>query len=150
MEVRIRPMTEEDLLPVSELENRCFTVPWSLSSLRLAFQEPAYVLFVAETEGEIAGYAGYFFAADTADLATLAVDLPYRRQGIARRLVSEVLRDSYEKGVRDIFLEVRESNAPARALYDSLGFQAVGRRKDYYECPREDGILMKYERRLVC
>ena len=82
---------------------------------------------------------------DEADITNVAVRPMYRRQGIAARLVSLMLEQMAEKGVVSVLLEVRESNLPAQNCYAQAGFTVVGRRKNYYELPKEDALLMGRE-----
>ena len=82
---------------------------------------------------------------DEAEILNLGVAEPVRRRGIARDLVRALLAEFSERGVRTVFLEVRESNHPARGLYDSFGFREVGRRARYYQKPVEDAVVLRVE-----
>jgi ribosomal-protein-alanine N-acetyltransferase len=102
---------------------------------------------VAESDdGEgVAGYVVALDAADEGEILNLAVAPEGRRHGVGRRLVEAVLSRLSEKGVHHVFLEVRESNAPARSLYESHGFREVGRRRGYYRRPVEDAIVLRLD-----
>ncbi len=150
MNRKIRPMKTEDLPAVSAIENASFSMPWSEEEIERSFRLANYRFFVAEEDGEVVGYAGILRCLNEADLATVAVLERFRQRGIGAALMKAVLDYAAEEDLECLFLEVRESNFPARSLYEKVGFLPVGRRKDYYEHPREDAILMKYERRLVC
>jgi len=101
---------------------------------------------VAEVaEGRIVGYVVALDAADEGEILNLAVAPAMRRTGLGRALVQQMLEALSDRGVRQVFLEVRESNAPARALYAAHGFKEVGRRKQYYRRPVEDAIVLRLD-----
>ena len=150
MKFRIRPMKAEDLPAVSAIEEASFSLPWSAEEIERSFRLANYRFFIAEEDGAVVGYAGILRCLDEADLTKVAVTECFRRRGIASALIDTVFQYAEEEELECLFLEVRSSNFPARALYEKAGFVQVGLRKDYYENPREDAILMKYERRLVC
>jgi ribosomal-protein-alanine N-acetyltransferase len=95
--------------------------------------------------GEVAGYVFARRAADEAEILNLAVLAAHARRGVGTGLVDAVLGDLVDAGIVRVFLEVRESNAGARAFYDRLGFRPVGRRRGYYSKPREDAVVLAYE-----
>lgn len=138
----IRKMEEKDLSEVCRIEAESISQPWS----RKAFQESIalhYTLFlVAEFEGQVAGYCGCYQSLEEAEITNVAVDRNFRRQGIARKLLQELFRQGKERGAFAYTLEVRVSNLPAIGLYESLGFESVGIRKNFYENPREDAEIM--------
>lgn len=140
----IREMQIDDLDQVMEIEEESFSVPWTLNGFfTFLIREDALFLSAVEDE-KIVGYIGLIAAGPEADITNVAVKETYRGKGIGRQLVGEMIRLAKERGVEDIFLEVRVSNDPAIKLYSSFGFQNVGLRKDYYEEPREDAYIMKY------
>ncbi len=147
--VYVRAMRTEDVSQVALLEKQIFSRPWSVDSFEKALTYPEQILLVAEeTAGEekvIHGYSILFAAADQADVSNIAVDPAFRGQKIGDALMREMLNRAKEKGVREVFLEVRESNAPAIGLYEKYGFSQIGVRKAYYEAPTEDALLMKME-----
>jgi len=101
---------------------------------------------VAEAAGErIVGYIVALDAADEGEILNLAVSPATRRTGLGRALVHEMLEALSDRGVRKVYLEVRESNAPARALYAAHGFKEAGRRKQYYRRPVEDAIVLRLD-----
>lgn len=106
-----------------------------------------FALFlVAEGEGErIVGYVVALDAADEGEILNLAVAPTGRRHGLGRALVEHVLEALRARGIRHVYLEVRESNAPARALYAGHGFREVGRRSQYYRRPVEDAIVLRLD-----
>lgn len=146
----VRAYEDQDLPEIAEIERISFSVPWSEEELARCAKLDNYRFFVV-TEGDTAaGYAGILTCLDEADVTTVAVRPEFRRRGMAEALVKAMIEYADEKEIRFIFLEVRESNEPAKALYRKLGFEPVGRREDYYEAPREAAILMRLERRKVC
>lgn len=127
---------------VAAIEKACFSEPWSEAAFRSELTNPQALTLVALREGQVAGFVNIAFAADTADINTVAVGAAYRRQGIGKRLL--LAMEAWMEGqVSAYFLEVRQSNAPAIALYQSLGYRQVGVRPRYYHKPDEDGLLMR-------
>lgn len=146
MHVRIVPMTADHLDEVAELERICFSVPWSRNMLAEELDNLLSAFLVAlDDSGRVVGYAGVQVVLDEGYITNVAVRPECRRQGIAGKLLQVFL--DFAKGNRLAFLtlEVRASNYDAIALYGSRGFRSVGRRKNYYEHPREDAIIMTLE-----
>ncbi len=119
-----------------------FADPWSTQDFSDCVASDALFL-VAETGDTIAGYVVALDAADEGEILNLAVAPAGRRNGLGRALVEEILEALVARGVRQVYLEVRESNAPARALYAAQEFREVGRRKQYYRRPVEDAIVLR-------
>lgn len=126
------------------IEEASFAIPWSAGAFRSVLARPDAVLLVADAGGEVVGHAAAWFAGDEGELADLAVRPAERGRGIGRRLVEEVRSVAVDRGVRDLYLQVRESNATARRLYASSGFRPVGRRRSYYRSPREDALVLRW------
>ena len=124
------------------IEQAVFADPWSLRDFRECAASDV-VFLVAETADGIAGYVVAVEAADEGEILNLAVAPGGRRQGMGRALVERVVAVLAERGVRQVFLEVRESNGNARALYAARGFREVGRRAGYYRRPVEDAIVLR-------
>ena len=101
-----------------------------------------HVFLIAEENGKLLGYVGMMHVLDEGYISNVAVAPEARRRGVAGALIRELLRRAEEKELSFVTLEVRESNAAAIALYERFGFRSVGRRKQYYEAPREDALLM--------
>lgn len=99
-------------------------------------------VFIAERDGELAGFLILSSVLDEAEILEVAVAENFRRAGIASGLMSEIFGWCKKNGIGQIFLEVRESNFPARAYYEKFGFSEDGRRKNYYRDPVEDAVLM--------
>lgn len=140
--VPLRPMTAEDISAVARLEQAAFSDPWPASGFRELLQAPHTVMAVAEAAGEVVGYSVVAVVADEAELANIAVDPAYQRHGVARRLVGAAMEAARRRGASTLYLEVREGNAAARALYAALGFEEVGRRPGYYRRPDEDALVL--------
>ena len=100
---------------------------------------------MADSADTVAGYVVAIDAADEGEILNLAVAAAGRRHGVGRALVEAVVQALTSGGARHIYLEVRESNAPARALYATHGFREVGRRKQYYRRPVEDAIVLRLD-----
>lgn len=143
MNVQLIPATEEHLPQLTALEQICFPAdPWSESVYRAALNNPAVAILLAQGEdGALLGYAVLSTVLDEGNLDNIAVAPEARRQGVADALLSALTAFGREH-LACLMLEVRSSNAPAIALYEKHGFTAVGRRKNYYDAPREDAILM--------
>ena len=146
MHVRIVPMTADHLDEVAELERVCFTTPWSRNMLAEELDNYLSAFLVALDDNDnVAGYAGLQAVLDEGYLTNVAVRPDCRRQGIAGKLLQVFLDFAKGNHLAFLSLEVRASNYDAIALYGSRGFRSVGRRKNYYEHPREDAIIMTKE-----
>lgn len=146
MNLIIRKMTMEDLPAVTALDKLSFTLPWPERSFRFELTEnQAARCWVAELDGKIVGMLVAWMLVDEAHIATLATHPDYRRQGIAKKLLTYTLRYMSREGATNSFLEVREGNNAAQEMYKTFGYQEVGRRKRYYKDNDEDAILMSLE-----
>ena len=146
-ELRIRRMTTADVDPVAEIEAATFAIPWSRNSfLREMEQNPVARYLVAEKNGKIIGYAGAWVILDESHITNIAVLEGERGHGYGRALVEALMRYISNLGAAYATLEVRVSNERAIHLYESAGFQRVGKRKRYYEDNGEDAWLMVCER----
>lgn len=143
MSFEVREASERDLVKILRIEKECFPDPWSINIFRGALSEPHARIFVLEDGEEVAGYAVSTVVLDEGSLDDLAVAPAKREQGGGRMLLKAVLEDAQKKGVKRMFLEVRETNAKAVRLYESAGFTAMGVRKAYYQDPVEDAIVME-------
>ena len=143
--IQIKQMTDAHVAQIAALEKLCFSDPWSENSVASELNNPLSLWLVALDGETVAGYVGSQSVLDGADMMNIAVHPDYRRQGVARELVAELTDALAEKGVKILALEVRQSNAPAIALYEQLGFQQVGLRPNYYRNPRENALIMRKE-----
>ena len=130
---------------VSAIEQACFSDPWSDASFRQAVDNPG-VFFRVVTEGAggpLVGYVVAWFAGGEGEIANVAVAPSARGRGFGGMLLDAAIAAAHNYGAEALFLDVRESNARARALYDSRGFLEVGRRRRYYRRPAEDAIVLR-------
>ena len=146
MRVRIVPMTADHLDEVAELERVCFSVPWSRNMLKEELDNALSALLVAlDDDGRVVGYAGVQVILDEGYITNVAVRPDCRRRGVAAQLLKVFLDFAQGNKLAFLTLEVRESNHAAIILYGRHGFRSVGRRRNYYEHPREDAIIMTRE-----
>ena len=140
--IEIIRLNESHVAPIAAIEKQCFSAPWDEASVRSEITNPLALWLVAVEDGQVLGYVGSQTVLREADMMNVAVAAAYRRRGIARMLVEELIRqlDAYQ-----LTLEVRASNAPAIALYESMGFTQVGLRKNYYRMPKEDALILRKE-----
>ena len=134
-------LREEHLPEVAELERLCFSEPWSEKSLRM-LTEQGGVGAVLLLDGRVVAYGGMTTVLDEGAVTNIAVHPDARRRGFGRALTRYLLETVAQNGIRTVFLEVRESNGAARALYRSLGFVDCGVRKNFYRQPTESAIQM--------
>lgn len=129
---------------IAEIEKENFSMPWSEKSITESMEQDNYIFLKAECEGDIAGYIGFYYSFDTGDITNIAVMPDYRRQGVGSRLLLALIDECKKKDIVSIMLEVRESNLNAISLYKKIGFNQVGIRKNFYQKPTENAILMDY------
>ena len=137
---------EESMIPqLAALEEQCFSMPWTEQQLRSQLPDASHEFIAAVDGGRVLGYVGMMFVLDEGYISNVAVSPECRRLGIGDALIAEM--DSRAKRLALSFatLEVRESNYAAIALYGSRGFRGEGRRKNYYDHPKEDAIIMTKE-----
>jgi len=140
----MRPMRGEDVDAVIGIETQQFTIPWEASTFLDLIDRPSAELWVAEhPDAGVIAYAVLWCILDQGELANVAVRPEYAGRGYARQLLDGMFVLAKGRGVETVFLEVRDSNARAVDLYRSFGFTDVGRRKNYYEKPREDAVVMR-------
>jgi ribosomal-protein-alanine N-acetyltransferase len=133
------------LLPaIAEIERQCFSTPWSEAMLATQLKD-GHIFLAAVENGSPVGYVGLAYVLDEGYISNIAVSPLYRRRGIASALLTELEKRSRALELTFMTLEVRAGNASAIALYAKHGFVPVGHRKNYYENPREDAILMTLE-----
>ncbi len=141
--VSLRTMAHEDLPLVSDIERRSYDFPWSHGVFRDCLLA-GYQCVVLEREDRVAGYGILSIAAGEAHIHNLCVDPQDRAHGYGERLLDEILLRARTAKVREIFLEVRPSNATALALYRKKGFHQVANRPSYYQARegREDASVL--------
>ena len=146
MHVRIVPMNGDHLDEVAELERICFTTPWSRNMLVEELENVCAAFLVAlDDQDRVVGYAGLLVVLDEGYITNVAVRPECRRNGVAGKLLQVFLDFAQAHQLAFLTLEVRASNYGAIAPYGGRCFRSVGRRKNYYEHPREDAIIMTKE-----
>ena len=130
---------------VARLEKENFSLPWSEKVLYSELSNPLALWIVALDDGDVVGYVGAQIVPDEADMMNLAVDEKYRRMGIGKALVDQLVEKLHKRSVRSLTLEVRVSNLLAISLYESMGFSVVGKRPNYYQKPKEDALILRKE-----
>ncbi len=138
----IRKMSIEDIPTVVEIEKECFSMPWSQKSFEDSIQREDTVFLVCAEEA-VVGYIGMYLSFDEGEITNVAVAPSYRRRGCGQMLVQAAKGFAQDSNAQCIFLEVRKSNAPAISLYKRNGFEEIGIRRNFYERPTEDAIIMK-------
>jgi len=138
----LRKMEELDLVQVCAIEKEIFSEPWGEEDFRKAMQDSHNGYLVAEEQGTIAGYCGYWGVPPEGYLYNVAVRKEYRRLQIGYHLLCKLIEDAKGKKIDALTLEVRCSNTPAISLYKRLGFTEAGLRKDFYSKPNEDAVIM--------
>ena len=145
MYYEIVPMSREHIPQIARLEQMCFSAPWSEAMLEEELFNPQASFLVAEDEdGGVVGYAGLHVVLDEGYIDNVAVEPDARKHGVASALLDVFCRYGAAE-LAFLTLEVRVSNAPAIALYSKFGFREEGRRKNYYQHPAEDAIIMTRE-----
>jgi ribosomal-protein-alanine N-acetyltransferase len=142
--VRIRPAEERDLARIHAIERASFADPWALEGFRDTIEHDRARVEVAVGEDDVVlGYAVAWLVSDESEIANLAVAPEVRRRRIGVMLLDRILEAAASFGARTVFLEVRDSNVAAQALYGTRGFEIAGRRKHYYRKPEEDALIMR-------
>ena len=135
--------TEQDLDQLFEIEETCFSHPWSKDSLRSELGSEHNIFLAAKVEENIIGFCLISVIAGEGTILQVAVHPEYRAKGIGKKLTSAAIEQAKELGTEVIFLEVRVTNTPARRLYQSLGFEKIDLRKGYYR-DGENAIIMQW------
>lgn len=137
---RIRTASSADVRAVAAIEATAFSDPWSVGAFRTHLAD---LFLVAEAGAAVIGYLVARTAGPEGEILNVAVRPTARRCGAGRALIQEALGRLTATGVSSVFLEVRPSNAAARALYEAVGFHTVGVRRGYYHAPPEDALVLR-------
>lgn len=143
--IRIRTMTNHDLVSVMRIERQNYEFPWTEDIFKDCFKA-GYHCFVCEAQGKVLGYCLMSMAVGEAHVLNVSVDAAEQGQGIGRKMMEHLIRTAKGKA-ETVFLEVRPSNPVAITLYENLGFNEIGIRKNYYPAKngREDAIMLALE-----
>lgn len=135
-------MLPEHIDDVKGLLDICFgESAWSAEAIRSQMEKPGSYCWLALESDRVIGYLAFEQIVDEGSIVEIAVHPDFRRQGIARKLITTAWNDHKDLSV--VFLEVREGNTAAIALYEKLGFERIGERKGYYDHPKENAMIMR-------
>jgi ribosomal-protein-alanine N-acetyltransferase len=153
-DIAIDVMKKGDIDQVLSIEQASFSMPWTKNLFLSEFRSPGVSTLLVSLSNDtplrmVTGYIVYWLVEDEMHLLNLAVAPLCRRRGIARQLVLNAIKRAYAKGARRAFLEVRASNTAAQKLYSNLGFTGSFVRKDYYDLPTEDAVIMTLEQKAL-
>lgn len=141
-EILIQQSTFQDIPAMVLIENECFSEPWSEKGFQSAFKDGISYFISAKANKILVGYAGMYNVLDEGYVYNLAVSEKFRGNKIGKKLIKNLLDYSKNKNLSFLSLEVRKSNQIAIDLYEKTGFEIIGTRKDFYNFPKEDGIIM--------
>lgn len=130
---------------MAQIEQICFTLPWTEKQCRNALALPTFAAFGLMADHRLIGYISIYHFVPELEIVNLGVLPPYRRKGAARALLQKVLRIGHKMGMQKVSLEVRETNFAAIGLYTALGFMQTGRRKKYYPDNNEDALILEFQ-----
>ena len=134
-------MTKTSAEEAAALEKICFSSPWSADSLIEASGRADSSFLTAFVDGKFAGYAGMLCVLDEGQICNVAVCPAFRRMGVGEALMAAQREIALSRGITVMMLEVRASNSAAQRLYEKLGWEKLGTRKNFYSSPREDALL---------
>lgn len=141
----INKMNDSHVCQIAELEKLCFNDPWSEKSIASELDNRLSCWLVALDGDTVVGYVGSQTVLGETDMMNIAVHPDYRNKGIATDLIEGLIETLTKQGSHSLMLEVRATNEPAKNLYNKLGFEAVGIRKNYYRNPKEDALILRKE-----
>ena len=139
----IRKANREDSEGIYRLEIDTFSIPWSKEAIIKEFENTFANYFIAEEDNQIIGYIGVWKVLEEGQITNIAVHKDYRRRGIGKELIKTLMNFGREEKIEVFLLEVRKSNEAAKKLYEQMGFTHLGIRKNYYQKPTEDAVLME-------
>jgi ribosomal-protein-alanine N-acetyltransferase len=143
--INIEKAGSDNIEEMLRIEKKAFASHWNKQTFidELSAENGYYI--VAREGNKILGYAGFRHVLDEGHITTLAVHHKFRKKGIGRKLVEHLINDAKNKGLKKLFLEVRQSNIPAQKLYKRINFKIIDRRREYYQHPVEDALVMQNE-----
>ena len=146
LQMSIIPARREMLEQILQIERDSFSDPWSENAFLTSFDSPHIDFLVCLLGDQVAGYIITLNLPPETEVLNIAVAPRFRRQNIGQFLIREGFGLARARRSRSFYLEVRCSNAPAIALYEKTGFKPMGIRKNYYKNPKEDALVMRYEK----
>lgn len=135
-------MNYDDVEAVTELEQECFSRPWSKESLKKEVNNPNSLFLIYEINKKTIGYIGMYLVIDEADITNIVITKSYRGKGYGKKLLAEAINQVFSMGYLGVTLEVRKSNKTALSLYERLGFKIEGERRNFYDAPLENALIM--------
>ena len=142
MDYRIVNAEKQHIPQLERLEQQCFSMPWTAQQLESQLPDERHVFLIAEHSGKVLGYVGMMYVLDEGYISNVAVAPDCRRRGIGNELIASLESECLRLELSFATLEVRAGNEAAIELYSSHGFIPVGRRRNYYDKPVEDAVLM--------
>ncbi len=142
LKIKIRPMEEEDLMRVGEIEKLSFSFPWSVNFFSLELKKKKFAHYwVIELNEVMVGYGGYWKIKNEAHLVNLAIHPYYHRKGLGGKLLRHLLGDAQNNGLKIVTLETRESNKKAQRFYEKFGFKKIAVHPHYYQDADENAFI---------
>jgi ribosomal-protein-alanine N-acetyltransferase len=142
---RLRNVRPSDIEAIVAIESASFGDPWNRNAFIDLLDDPRACFLLADRGGVVRGYVVAWFVLDEGEVGNLAVSQVARRQGVGAQLLDGAIKAARSSSIASLYLEVRDSNIPARNLYASRGFVEIGRRRDYYRRPREDALVLRLD-----
>ncbi|MFA5105005.1 MAG: ribosomal protein S18-alanine N-acetyltransferase [Candidatus Margulisiibacteriota bacterium] len=141
--MNFEPAVLENIDEMLKIEKKSFASHWNRQTFfdELSAENGYYI--VIKDNDRIMGYSGFRYVLDEAHITTLAVHHKFRKKGIGSKLIEQLIKDAKARGLKKLFLEVRQSNMPAQKIYKRLGFKVLDRRREYYQHPVEDALVMQ-------
>ena len=139
---KIEPMDSSHISGVFEVGNLSLSESWSYESIKKELSNKLSKYFVALYENKVIGFIGMWIVFNEGDITNVAVHPEYRKQGVGNLLIENLLSFCKKNNIDSLTLEVRESNFPAQSLYKKHGFKEEGLRKNFYNNPKENAIIM--------
>ena len=137
-----RKATEQEIEEIARIEAKVFSDAWSSKSILETFRQTQAMVAVAVEEKTVIGYCILYIALDEGEIARIAIEPEWRKQGVGQGLLDHICEHCKKCGVERLLLDVREGNESARRFYEKYGFEVDGIRKSFYENPKENAVLM--------
>lgn len=137
-----RRATEQEIEEIARIEAKVFSDAWSHKNILETYQQAQAVVAVAVKEKMVIGYCILYIALDEGEIARIAIEPEWRKQGVGQGLLNYICDYCKQHGVERLLLDVREGNGSARRFYEKYGFEVDGIRKSFYENPKENAVLM--------